>query len=133
MTKNILWIEDDVDIIGGLIFPLTKKGYNVNIVKSKHEYLKINDETIRAFDLIVLDILLPEGFKKKPTERYTGFSVLEHIRQSRKLTTPVIILSVVRNDELLKEMKKLKISKIMSKPKLPSELEEEVEKIIGEK
>jgi len=133
MIIRILWIEDDADIIYGVMEPLIRKGHIIDTVKSMKEYLEKTDELLKGYDLIVLDILLPEGFGEKPKVRYTGLYILKHIRKERKMDLPVIILSVVRDKRLLDELKNLNVEKILDKPILPSKLADEIEGVFRNK
>ena len=79
MTKLLL-VEDDATLSLGIVYSLEKEGYNVdnvNTVAGAREI--INRE---EFDLIILDVGLPDG---------NGFELCEYIRRDK--STPVIFLS----------------------------------------
>jgi DNA-binding response OmpR family regulator len=130
MSKKILWIEDDSDIIFGLMRPLTERGYKIHTIYSQREYFETKDKILSSFDLIVLDILLPEGHGKAPEEKYTGLGILQHLREQRKLDIPVVVLTAVSNPDVINKLRELGVKTIMKKPTLPSELEEEVIRIL---
>lgn len=77
---DILLVEDDTTLSMGIVYSLKKEGYSVektDTVKSAKEII-----LAREFDLIILDVGLPDG---------NGFELCEFIRQDKK--TPVIFLS----------------------------------------
>lgn len=77
---DILLVEDDTTLSMGIVYSLEKEGYNVektDTVKSAKEII-----SSKEFDLIILDVGLPDG---------NGFELCEFIRRDKK--TPVIFLS----------------------------------------
>ncbi len=83
MTK-ILVVEDDPSIRMGLVDTLTAKGYEVEAVARGGDGAE--RATSGKFDLVVLDVMLPD---------IDGFEVCRRIRGERGATarTPVIMLS----------------------------------------
>lgn len=77
---NLLLVEDDTTLSLGIVYSLEKEGYNVDKVNTVKSAKGIINE--KEFDLIILDIGLPDG---------DGFELCKYIRQSR--TTPIIFLS----------------------------------------
>ncbi|CAG1022329.1 hypothetical protein DOJK_01603 [Patescibacteria group bacterium] len=127
---NILWIEDESDKIGGLVRPLKKDGNTIIVAKDKIEALTILTSN-QKIDLIILDIIIPQGVSE-PFAEYVGCDVLRNIREELNLTTPVIVLTVVDDDEILSSILKLNVSKILRKGAyLPSHLKEEVYSVLG--
>ena len=100
MTKMIVWIEDDTDIIDSVTHPLKQAGYIIVPLHNIGETLN-SIELIRNSDLILLDMLLPLGNLAKFSSRhkfnyYTGKGLLEELRTTYHITDiPVIVLSVV--------------------------------------
>ena len=61
---NILLVEDNLSIIKGLTFAFNKSNYNLTIktdVKSTKEYLEDAKSQNKMVDLIILDVMLPDG------------------------------------------------------------------------
>ena len=84
--NRILIVEDDADINRLLKTILQKKEYLTEQAFSGTEArLLLMDGT---YDLILLDLMLPG---------MTGEELLDHIRNDRKLSTPVIVLSAKGN------------------------------------
>ena len=130
-TKKILWIEDDADLIMGLVRPLEKDGYEVTVAKDEKEALETIGESV--FDLILFDVIIPTGIKGDIGDIYfVGMGLLKKLLIDMKLKTPVIVLSVVRDLELINEMYKMGVKKVLPKGAyLPSELREEIYETLG--
>jgi len=78
---KILFAEDDRKVGKHVKDALTAEGYTVDWVEDGHEALWLSEN--HQFDLIVLDIMLPER---------DGISILRHLRRSGN-TTPVLFLT----------------------------------------
>ncbi len=82
---KILLLEDDISLIDGLEFSLQKNDFTVETVRTVGEALKRlqSDDLINQYDLLLLDITLPDG---------TGFEVCERVRKENS-RIPVIFLT----------------------------------------
>ncbi len=80
--NKILLLEDDVSLVDGLRYSLKKNGFDVTIVRAVNEAIKYLSE-INSYDLLLLDITLPDG---------TGFDVCEKLRKQGN-QTPIIFLT----------------------------------------
>ncbi|MEN0065850.1 MAG: response regulator transcription factor [Myxococcota bacterium] len=77
---RILVVEDDLNVVQGLISGLKRAGFDVSVAMDGATATgRVLDE---KFDLVVLDLMLPEQ---------SGFSVLEATRG--RVSTPVVVLS----------------------------------------
>lgn len=88
MNKNILVIDDDVELCSLLKQCLGNEGFKVNCLydgKNVVSYMGSND-----IDLIILDVMLPET---------DGFTVLKQVREVSDI--PVLMLSA-KSDEMNK-------------------------------
>lgn len=83
--KKILLVEDSETIIMGLKYSLEQENFNVEIAKTVLESKKIIEK--EEFDLVLLDITLPDG---------NGFDICKFIKQKKEL--PVIFLTA-RDEE----------------------------------
>lgn len=81
MNKNILVVEDDEFLRDGLCEILNKENYIAATVKNCKEAISAVKEC--AFNLIILDVLLPDG---------NGFDLCASIRQIDN-TTPILFLT----------------------------------------
>ena len=57
--SNILLLEDDLSLINGLSFAFKKQGFELNIARTLKEAEELC--TDRKYDLLVLDVSLPDG------------------------------------------------------------------------
>lgn len=79
--NRILLLEDDVSLIDGLSYTLKKNGFDIDIartIESANAYLTHNQ-----YDLLLLDVTLPDG---------TGFEICERIRGNSD-NVPIIFLT----------------------------------------
>ncbi|MDR3630265.1 MAG: response regulator [Desulfocapsaceae bacterium] len=128
---KILWVEDEANKIGGLIRPLIKNGHVVDIAQDKSEAISMLKGT--AYDLVILDIIIPDGQNDTIEEiyPYEGLNVIIHIHDNYK-SIPVIILSVVNDSNVLRKIRNLGYNTILSKGMLlPSQLLEYVAESLG--
>lgn len=80
--NKILLLEDDVSLIDGLRYSLKKNDFEVEIARTVGEALQLLVE-ISKFDLLILDVTLPDG---------TGFEVCEKVRK-QNAQIPIIFLT----------------------------------------
>ncbi|MFC2156608.1 response regulator transcription factor [Acidobacteriota bacterium] len=86
--KKILIVEDDETILLGLKDDLEFEGYEVSAADNgKDGYLLAKNE---QFNLIILDILLPE---------LTGFEICKKLREEG-IATPILMLTAAKTEEL---------------------------------
>lgn len=82
---RILLIEDDEDIIKNLSELLKEEGFATVSVRTRMAAMDILER--EQFDLILLDLMLPDG---------SGYSICRHIKQEWEL--PVIILTALGDE-----------------------------------
>ena len=78
--KKLLLVEDNESILKGLIYSLEQEEFKVDVAKNVYnakEKLDCNE-----YDLIILDIMLPDG---------NGFELCKYIKEQKD--TPIIILT----------------------------------------
>ena len=83
--KKILLVEDSDSIILGLKYSLEQENFNVTISKTEEDTKKIIEN--QDFDLILLDITLPDG---------NGFDICRYIKDKKDI--PIIFLTA-RDEE----------------------------------
>jgi two-component system response regulator RegX3 len=130
MSKTIVWIEDDVDIIGPVVRPLERAGFQIIRLRTAKEVFE-NIGKLHDADLILLDMLLPDGGSGLELGRYTGLDIFRILNLNHDLSTPVVALTVVAREEVRKNLRELGVADIIRKPVRPSELKERVEQIIS--
>jgi len=86
-ANRILIVEDEKPLSHALAMKLKHEGFETDLATNGEEAIqKLKDQ---SYDMVLLDLIMPV---------IDGFGVLEDIR-SRKLMTPVIILSNLGQDE----------------------------------
>jgi DNA-binding response OmpR family regulator len=93
MAKRILVVDDDENILNLERTILEQKGFEVTGAQGGAEALKILAE--KAFDLVLLDVMMPE---------VDGFTVCRRIKEDARLKDiPVIFLTAKGGGEALAE------------------------------
>ncbi|MDD3415286.1 MAG: response regulator transcription factor [Lachnospiraceae bacterium] len=78
--KKLLLVEDDLSLINGLSFAITKQGYDLDVARTICETnAKWADGN---YDLVILDVSLPDG---------TGLELCKKIRQTSHV--PIVFLT----------------------------------------
>jgi two-component system OmpR family response regulator len=81
--KHILVVEDEQHLGTGIKYNLEAEGYRVTLVTDGHTAVKLFEADHYAFDLILLDLMLPG---------MSGYKICETIRGTES-TVPILILS----------------------------------------
>lgn len=106
MSKNVLLVEDELNIIEAIRFLLSREGWQVDTHSNGADAVDV----IRAKkpDLVVLDVMLPGR---------SGFEILEDLRgHSETQDLPVLMLTA-RGQSRDREMaEKAGVSRFMTKP-----------------
>jgi DNA-binding response OmpR family regulator len=119
-NKRILWIEDDYYHLQGLVKPLKKEGFEIIIAKCYEDAKKILDDNI-DLDMVLLDLIIPYSLtgsivRKKKENDYqnqvetpddlveNGINLFNYIRKDLKLNIPIIILSIVSNEDIINRL-----------------------------
>ncbi len=118
MAKRILVVDDEESIVTLLQFNLEKAGYEVETAMDGAKALEL--ATAHSFDLIVLDLMLPE---------MDGLDVCKQLRQN-KVMTPILMLTA-KDDEFDKVLGlELGADDYMTKPFSPREVVARVRAIL---
>ncbi len=140
MKMRILWIEDDYYIIKGLVLPLEKAGFNIDIAKSALiGYQKAREW--KNYDLILLDLILPSADDDKPLpdlirtwdqEEFIGLGLVKWLFATLKVEVPVILLSVIEDPISTYHLEELGVSEaLLKRGLLPSQVKATVFKTLG--
>ena len=81
--KKLLLLEDDVSLADGLCYILEREGYRVEAVKTVREAKEILLRGAGDYDLLLLDVSLPDG---------NGYEVCEQVRASGS-RIPILFLT----------------------------------------
>jgi len=98
---KLLVIEDDMQILQGLVSGLSRAGFDVTVAMDGDEAIRL---ALQPFDALVLDLMLPGR---------TGFDVLTAV--SGRVSTPVLVLSA--RTELKSRMKSFDLGAVDFVPK----------------
>ena len=77
---RILFVEDDLSLIGGLSFALGRQGYEVETARTRREAEALWRDG--AWDLVLLDVSLPDG---------SGYDLCADIRRTSRV--PILFLT----------------------------------------
>ncbi|SLN51761.1 Alkaline phosphatase synthesis transcriptional regulatory protein PhoP [Roseovarius albus] len=106
MSKQVLVIEDEQNIIEAISFILARDGWDVKTHSNGHDAVDV--VRVRNPDLIILDVMLPGK---------SGFDILSELRQDAQMAhTPVLMLTA-RGQKKDREMaERAGANKFMTKP-----------------
>lgn len=133
MSKTVIWIEDDTDIIDPVVRPLELAGHHFVRLRNVKEALDAVDQ-IRQADLILLDMILPPGemeWEQGTQSRYPGLEVLRRLREVHDIGVPIIALTVVTRTETHQKLREFGVVDIVNKPVRPSVLKARVERVLN--
>lgn len=119
---KILVIEDEPIIIKTIEFKLKKEGYEViSALDGKEGMEKIESEKP---DLILTDIMMPY---------VSGLEIAVFIREKLKLTTPLIMLSGLGQEDTILKAFELGADDYLIKPFSPNELSIRIKKLLAKR
>ena len=85
MRNKILLVEDNEMIVKGLVYSLSKEGFETDIAYNAQEAESKIESNV--YDIIVLDVMLPDG---------NGFELCKYIKENKDI--PIIFLTA-KDDE----------------------------------
>lgn len=92
MSAKILIVEDETHIAEGLRFNLEAEGFEAHIAADGKTALDVLIGEGKSFDLIVLDVMLPET---------DGFTVAKTLRQAENFTPILMLTARSRPEDVL--------------------------------
>ncbi|AUC76634.1 response regulator [Olleya sp. Bg11-27] len=107
---NILWVDDEIDLLKPHILFLEKKNYNVTTCNSGTEALEILDDN--TFDIVFLDENMPG---------LTGLETLNEIKEKQD-TLPVVMITKSEEEYIMEEAIGNKIADYLIKPVNPNQI-----------
>lgn len=107
---NILWVDDEIDLLRPLIIFLEQKGYNVHTAISGDEALEILKT--HPFDIIFLDENMPG---------LTGIETLSHLKNSYP-NLPVVMITKSEEEAIMEDAIGSNISDYLIKPVKPNQI-----------
>jgi DNA-binding NarL/FixJ family response regulator len=129
--RTILYVEDEQWLMAGVVDYLAKD-YNVIRARNADKALSFIESQEHKIDLIVLDIMMPQATRIRTSNhgRTSGVELARLLREEMKLNTPIVCYTVVDNRAVLNELRRIGVQEIVSKNRLPSDLEKVIRKHI---
>ncbi len=118
---NILWADDEIDLLKPHILFLTNKGYDVTEVNSGAD--AIDKCESNHYDIIFLDENMPG---------MTGLETLNYIKASRP-NTPVVMITKSEEEHIMEEAIGSKIADYLIKPLNPNQILLSAKRILDNK
>ena len=118
---QILWADDEIDLLKPHIIFLTAKGYDITAVNSGNEAIEKCNEQI--FDIVFLDENMPG---------ISGLETLAVIKTS-KPNLPVVMITKSEEEHIMEEAIGSKIADYLIKPLNPNQILLSVKKILDNK
>jgi len=112
MKKNILWVDDEIELLESHIIYLTDKGYNILKANSGEDAIELCKKS--SIDLILLDEMMPG---------IDGIATLKIIKNDYP-DIPVIMVTKNEEEDFMEEAIAEKISYYLTKPVNPLNITE---------
>ncbi|MBT8287877.1 MAG: bifunctional response regulator/alkaline phosphatase family protein [Bacteroidia bacterium] len=107
---NILWVDDEIDLLKPHILFLEQKQYNVTTCQSGTEAIEIIED--QNFDIVFLDENMPG---------LTGLETLSEIKE-KKANLPVVMITKSEEEYIMEEAIGSKIADYLIKPVNPNQI-----------
>ena len=117
---KVLAIDDQQLILMSVKKRLTEIGYDVEVANNGEKGIELFDSL--EPDLVLVDINMPG---------MSGLGVVQHIRQTKKSQTPIIIMSGNTDEKVIVDGFDLGIDDYMKKPVSLDEMSARIKRIIG--
>ncbi len=118
---NILWADDEIDLLKPHILFLENKGYDITAVNSGNDAVECCEG--KHFDVVFLDENMPG---------MSGLEALGHIK-SMKPNLPVVMITKSEEEQIMEDAIGAKIADYLIKPLNPSQILLSVKKILDNK
>jgi DNA-binding response OmpR family regulator len=121
MKKRILFLDDNQYEMQGYIDKLRTEGFDVVSFAQPDEALRFLREK-DAVDLLIVDLIMRFSPEESVNETHlAGVRFCQTVRRSLKINSPIIILTVVTDNDILDQARQY-ADFVLHKPTLPSEL-----------
>ena len=107
---NLLWVDDEVELLKAHIIFLEKKGYEVTTVSNGTDAIDLCQQS--SFDLVLLDEQMP------------GLSGLETLQRIKQISpaTPVVMVTKSEEENIMEQAIGQKIADYLIKPVNPNQI-----------
>lgn len=109
-NPQILWVDDEIELLKPHILFLTDKGYDVQTCNNGYDAIDMARTT--HFDLIILDEMMPG---------ITGLETLPQIKEVSP-TTPVVMVTKSEEENIMNRAVGSKIADYLIKPVNPNQV-----------
>lgn len=110
MQRNILWVDDEVDLLKAHVIFLEKKGYHITPVTNGADAIDLVKQ--RTFDAVLLDEMMPG---------MDGLSVLSELK-NQDPGLPVVMITKSEEEHIMDDALGARISDYLLKPVSPSQI-----------
>ena len=110
MNYNLLWVDDEVELLKAHIIFLEKKGYEVTTVSNGSDAIDMCRN--KSFDLVLLDEQMPG---------LSGLDTLQRIKQISP-ATPVVMVTKSEEENIMEQAIGQKIADYLIKPVNPNQI-----------
>lgn len=128
---GVLWIEEEgKTTLLHYKEPMVRAGYNIDIAESVTDAI----ELLRMvdYDVLIIDLLLPEGKAFKGKEKYPGIKMIEIAKEMGITTERMMVMTVVDDEEVHQRIRKLGVKKIVVKRLMDiDDLKRHVDELLG--
>lgn len=107
---DILWVDDEMDLLKAYLIFLEKKGYQVATASNGADAIELCKS--QTFDLIMLDEMMPG---------LTGLETLQRIKEIQP-QTPVVMVTKSEEEDIMNQAIGSKIADYLIKPVNPSQI-----------
>ena len=125
MKYHILVVDDNAKTLEVLKLSLERSGFRVTTADSwenVEDKIKISYRIKDPFDLIVLDLMIPER---------SGFEILRTLRVVLVPMPPVIVLSAITDVKKKVEARDMGVAKYLTKPTTPDRLVKAINDVLN--
>ena len=118
MKTNILWVDDEIELLKPHILFLTAKGYEIETANNGFDAVEMIQQT--HFDLIILDEMMPG---------ITGLDTLQRIKDINP-SVPVVMITKSEQESIMDRAVGSKISDYLIKPVNPNQVLMSIKKCV---
>ena len=129
--QTILYVEDEQWLMEGIVDSLSCD-YQVLRARNADQALSILESGKQKIDLIVLDIMMPQGkiVRDSHQGRTAGVEFARVVLGEKGYDIPIVCYTVVTDRSVHNELKQIGVKAIVSKKALPSELERVIKRYL---
>jgi CheY-like chemotaxis protein len=129
---TILFIDDEQWLMSGIVDGLSDT-YDVIKARTGDDGLKVIESGTHEIDLILLDIMMPEGkiVSTHDRGRTSGVEVAQILAEQGSMI-PIVCYTGLKDGEAHEKLTKLGVKAVVSKRTLPSDLARVIQRILAE-